>query len=120
MARPVDARKHELWRQRLARFRRSKLSVAEFCRSEQISQASFYQWRRKLADDKSRPNGTNVKHTDVPTAEHFVPVEVASAPARLQCVFPNGAQLRMDARDPVLLQTVIQAVAAADVNGGEE
>ena len=120
MARPVDARKHELWRQRFARFRRSELSVAEFCRSEQISQASFYQWRRKLADDKPRPNGTSVKHTDVPTAEHFVPMEVASAPARLQFSFPNGAQLLIDAQDPLLLQAVVQAVAAVNITGSEE
>ena len=120
MARPVDARKHELWRQRLARFRRSKLSVAEFCRSEQISQASFYQWRRKIAGDMPRSNGESVKYADTPNAEHFVPMEVASAPARLQFSFPNGAQLLIDAQDPLLLQAVVQAVAAVSVTGSED
>ena len=120
MARPVDVRKHELWRQRLAGFRRSKLSVAEFCRSEKISQASFYHWRKKLAGYKPRSAGTSVKDTGAPTAEHFVPVEVAAATARLQFSFPNGAQLRIDAQDPRLLQAVVQAVAAANVNGSED
>ena len=120
MARPVDARKHELWRQRLADFRRSKLSVAEFCRSEQLSQASFYQWRRKLAANKSRSRGTSVEHADTPTAEHFLPVEVAAAPARLQFAFPNGAQLLIDVQDPVLLRSVVQAVAAADITGSQQ
>ena len=121
MARPFDARKHELWRQRFARFRRSKLSVAEFCRSEQISQASFYQWRRKLDDRKRPPSSrTSVEQLEVPTAEHFVPMTIASTPARLQLSFPNGVQLLIDAQDPQLLQAVVQAVAATNVTGSED
>lgn len=120
MARPFDARKHELWRQRLARFRRSKLSVAEFCRSEQISQASFYQWRRKLDDRKPSSNRKNAEQLEAPSAAHFVPLQVASTPARLQLSFPNGAQLRIDVQDPLLLQAVVQAVATANVTGSED
>ena len=119
MARPVDARKHELWRQRLARFRRSKLSVAEFCRAEQISQASFYQWRRRLGIHRPPANRNSDKYARSPAAEHFVPVQVASTAARLRFSFPNGAQLRFDAQDPKLLQTVIQIVAEANLTGSE-
>ena len=118
MSRPADARKHELWQQRLLRFRRSKLSVAEFCRSEQISQASFYQWRRRL--DDSRPSSHRVKDVETPKAEHFVPMHVSSSSARLQLSFPNGAEVRVDACDPRVLQDLVQVVAAANLSGSQQ
>lgn len=37
------------WQAILARFSGSGLSVAAFCRSEAISEASFYRWRSLLA-----------------------------------------------------------------------
>jgi hypothetical protein len=36
------------WRSVLARAARSDLSVAEFCRREGVSTASFYTWRKRL------------------------------------------------------------------------
>jgi len=36
------------WRSVLARAARSELSVAEFCRREGVSTASFYTWRKRL------------------------------------------------------------------------
>ena len=37
------------WRRRIRRFSQSKLTVAAFCKKEQVSVPSFYQWRRKLS-----------------------------------------------------------------------
>ena len=36
------------WRNRLARFAASKLTVEAFCRGEAVSVASFYGWRTRL------------------------------------------------------------------------
>ena len=36
------------WQERLRRFDRSQMTVAQFCRNEGVSQPSFYQWRKKL------------------------------------------------------------------------
>src|SRR5579863_2715284 len=36
------------WQQRLARFQRSGMSIAQFCYDEGVSTPSFYVWRRKL------------------------------------------------------------------------
>jgi hypothetical protein len=38
------------WQEVLDRFELSGLTVAQFCEAEQISVASFYQWRRRLRD----------------------------------------------------------------------
>ena len=53
MSRRSNPAKVEQWTACLARFQDSGLTVAEFCRKEGVSPASFYQWRRKL------PNVTN-------------------------------------------------------------
>jgi hypothetical protein len=42
--------KAALWRGRFRRFRRSGQTIAEFCAAEGVSTASFYQWRRRLAE----------------------------------------------------------------------
>jgi len=45
------------WSTRLARFRASRMSVADFCRAESVSPASLYRWKKQLAKEPSA-NGT--------------------------------------------------------------
>ena len=49
MARCVDPEKVRAWRRLMARFANSGLSVAGFCCQEGLSLASFYYWRKRLA-----------------------------------------------------------------------
>jgi hypothetical protein len=85
--RPDPATRHR-WQQRLARFRKSGLAVADFCERERISTASFYAWRRRLLADTA-PNTA-----DEP---RLVPVRLvtprASAPVEL--LLPSGMVLRL-------------------------
>jgi hypothetical protein len=48
MARQVQQALWNRWRQRIQRQRDSGLSVADFCRRENVSSHSFYVWRCKL------------------------------------------------------------------------
>ena len=48
MVRGSNPSKVQEWTERLARFRNSKMSVAQFCDAEGVSSPSFYQWQRKL------------------------------------------------------------------------
>lgn len=48
MARQANRILWDQWRQRIKRQRASGLSVAEFCRSENLSPHSFHVWKRKL------------------------------------------------------------------------
>jgi hypothetical protein len=48
MAKRVDSVKLEEWRRRLREFDGSGLRVAEFCRREHVSQASFYYWAKRI------------------------------------------------------------------------
>ena len=38
------------WRQRLARFASSGQQIKSFCQAESVSTATFYRWRRQLAE----------------------------------------------------------------------
>jgi hypothetical protein len=40
------------WRDRLARQAASRQSIAEFCRSEEMTEGTFYAWRRRLGARK--------------------------------------------------------------------
>jgi hypothetical protein len=46
---PRNPQKERFWRQMLKRWHSSGLTVQVFCRQCQLSQASFYAWRRTLA-----------------------------------------------------------------------
>lgn len=53
MTRKVNQSLWDQWRRRIERQRSSGLSIAEFCRREDLSQASFHAWKRKLRDSRS-------------------------------------------------------------------
>ena len=59
------------WRERLARWRRSGLSVREFCWREELSEPSFYVWRRRLKDSTEGEGSQD--------GVRFVPVQVVDA-----------------------------------------
>ena len=50
----LGAQRETAWRNRLARFAASKLTVEAFCRSEAVSMASFYGWRTRLRSGRGK------------------------------------------------------------------
>jgi transposase-like protein len=50
MAQSPDAGKQRHWLDLVQRWQRSKLTVREFCERNQLSEASFYAWRRVLRE----------------------------------------------------------------------
>lgn len=103
MVRGSSLAKRLAWQARLQRFvSGGPVSVAAFCRQEQVSVPSFYAWRKKLSqqdaaaaiDPSISANGKVAKPV---RAQAFVPLHVtASAPSAdtLEIRLPNGAQLR--------------------------
>ncbi len=99
----VDLGRHSYWRQVLARWRRSGLSVRVFCRAEGINEPQFYWWRRKLSQPKPKE-----------PAPAFVPVHVVHEPAAdletrsIEVVLANGRCLRVGPGfDPRTLVTLV-------------
>ena len=86
--------KRQEWAARLQRFQENPSSVAAFCRTEGVSSASFYLWKRRLAAESM---------TTTPT---FVPITVADTPrAPVEVAFPNGIVIRIPA-DAQFLRTL--------------
>lgn len=58
----------EYWEKEMAKWQASELSMAEFCRSENLSYWSFRQWRKKLQEPRiSNKNGmVKLKLEDLP------------------------------------------------------
>jgi hypothetical protein len=75
---PRDHQKERFWRTMLQRWRLSGLSVREFCARHQLTQPSFYAWRRTLAQ----------RDSDV----QFVPVRLADQ----STVAPNGPSTALE------------------------
>ena len=105
-----------VWRDRLARFSNSRLTIKEFCRQEGVSAPSFYQWRKRLNKGRQpqpvrRSSGrpaTTVK------AQPFVPVQVFSSGAAAHVTLaevelPNGVRIRVPATDAEALRIAILA-----------
>jgi transposase-like protein len=96
-----------VWKQRIARQRRSALSVAEFCRQEGCSPQSFYAWRRRLAESDHAPLRSSL----------FVPLELPVAlPTRgVRIELPSGVTMTLpaDASGDVLAAIVRAVISSA-------
>jgi hypothetical protein len=68
MGRRATADVAEAWRDRIARQQRSGKSIAAFCGEAGVSTASFYQWRRRLAnEDRAGGEGATFVELALPT-----------------------------------------------------
>ncbi|MHB1036476.1 MAG: IS66 family insertion sequence element accessory protein TnpA [Pirellulales bacterium] len=109
MAGSLDSRKVREWQQRMARFRKARQSVAEFCRKEEVSAPSFYQWRKRLAQ---RPRSAE-------KAAGFRPVRLAGTNGTLVAAavavqLPGGTQLHVPTSERRALRLVIDTLVRAD------
>jgi len=94
--------KEKFWRRVLGEFAGSKQSVREFCQTRQLSEPSFYAWRRSLARrdaDRSKAARPGV------TVPAFLPIRLAEAARsgvkvidveNMTFAYPNGRVLVRD------------------------
>lgn len=55
-----DRGKERFWRRHVAGWRRSGLSIRDYCRGQGLSEPSFYAWRRVLRE-RARQRGTGAR-----------------------------------------------------------
>ena len=104
-----DAEKEWYWRHLVKEWRRSGLSVREFCDWQALSEPSFYAWRRELAtrDRELNSRGTrrvNGRAEATSKSSPFLPVQIiadAVSDSRsqtcLEVSLPTGVRLRVPA-----------------------
>jgi hypothetical protein len=113
MGRGVDEAKRRLWAERLRRFEQSDVTVADFCRAERVSDASFYQWRKKLGGMQRRRATHRGPVQQRPLTrsggtQAFVPLQIVHA-AMVEMHLPNGARVVLPAGDLAMLETAVTA-----------
>jgi hypothetical protein len=104
MARRVkrDHRKEQFWRRLLRRWRRSGLTIRDFCFEHEVSEASFFAWRRIIAErDReaawSKPSSGTQQSPHAKQEPSFVPVRVLPSlgVTSLEVVLGQGRVVRV-------------------------
>ncbi len=91
--------------------------MADFCRSEGVSQPSFYQWRKKLKAVEAG-SSPSVARSQFPTnassgnasGRRFQPLQITPAPDRhrvLTIRLPDGIEIEVG-HDPAVIESVIR------------
>ena len=96
-----NAQKEAYWRDIVERQARSGLSVRRFCAERDVSEASFYGWRKKLARRDQEKVATPVSGSPKTRAANsagdqaFIPLAVADSEHVLEVVHPLGYRVRI-------------------------
>lgn len=102
------------WRERIGRWRRSRLSIAEFCRREPVSQPSFFAWRKRLASQAAaRGRGRPRAAEDAGREARFIelPPPRWSLTAGVRITLPGGAVVTLP--EQASTELVAAAIRAA-------
>ena len=100
----TSADRLSLWQSRLDAQQLSGLSIAAFCAQNQLSPASFYQWKRKLELRDDQPQTADQRKPHRGSA-HVAPtpfVQLAFPPqptvlAGIEVLLPDGTIIRLPA-----------------------
>ena len=96
--------KDDQWRERIAEQERSGLSVKQFCKERELTEYSFYAWRRRLR--KKEPVRFALVDRRAARQEH-------ASEACLELVLGTGERLRIGTGvDGATLRTVLEALRA--------
>jgi hypothetical protein len=109
------------WRERLSRWRDSGLSIVEFCRREEISQASFFAWRKRLSNRRALARGGKPPGAEVSSREaRFLelPPPVWPTSGGVQITLPGGAVVTLPPH--ASSELVTGAIRAAMLPGAGE
>jgi transposase-like protein len=118
--------KEEFWRLVLDEHRHSGLGVKAFCRQQEISEALFYAWRRKIQNRDSQSRQDQAAQQD-----RLIPVSIvettssasnqyeAAAMGQVEIVTPTGFTLRVDQGVlPQRLAALLDVITQCRATGG--
>lgn len=95
-----------VWEERLRRYKRSGLTVAEFCQREAVSVPSFYQWRRRLYHTPAGPQAQQAAHTQRRQTAAFQSVLLTGGDV-VSIEWPNGVRMELPAHQAGLVRSVV-------------
>jgi hypothetical protein len=118
MSKPRDPAKEQFWRDTLAAWQDSGLSVTTFCQQRQLQLQSFFRWR-KLLVQRDQPAAVSAATAAAPAAADpaapaFVAVRLRNRPGEaghhpFEVVLGGGRLLRVaGAFDPAALRQLLE------------
>lgn len=120
MSRPTQSTKAQTWKQHFADFKRSQLTVAQFCQSIGCSIPTFYLWKRKFAESKDKVAFLRVQSTDAQSTEKLVKLNEDYTKVRdALAAFPNGESIRQLREAVGMRDTRVKQIIEEMVEQGE-
>jgi len=86
-------RRKKDWQRLLTEYAASELSQKAFCELHQLSMSSFYQWKKKLANETNETNFIDISHQF--QAEPVVQIKSEKAPYQVELELGFGIILRV-------------------------
>lgn len=114
MRKRPDTEKLHAWRRRLANLKASGLSVAAFCRQEEITSASFYYWSRRVREAGS---AVDVTRSD---ASKRVVRQSTEPGNHVEVAIGEYVRIRLPGNDPELIGSVLASLQSSVVAGKAE
>lgn len=120
MARVSRSERIAIWQQRLDRFATSVETVTSFCKTEGVSEASFYYWKRRFGTPhrdsvaaqqsirNQRPQAANRT-----AAASFAELVVTGQQIGARAQLPNGVSISLGG-DQVIAQAIVDQLLAYD------
>lgn len=111
-----NAQKASHWRDIVKRQAASGLSVRRFCLEQDLSEASFYGWRKRLARQEQdavegSSQSTTSSSANSASGGGFIPLTVGHCAAALEIVHPLGYRVCVTGQvDNVTLQQVFDVL----------
>jgi len=84
------------WQEIMDRQAKSDLSIRAFCSREQISEPSFYVWRRKLRErngDETRSMTGSRRGEDTGQDREFIPLTLVDGTGPVEVIHPDGYRI---------------------------
>ena len=115
------------WRDRMANWHSSGLTVRAFCHRHDLSEPTFHYWKRELQsrDGASSRSSNRARLSDCATDGNrtrpvFVPVTVLPATVTVEVRCPSGHVVRLPATDSASLSNLFSALASLPSLGVED
>lgn len=99
------AEREQFWRGQIEGQAASGLSAREWCQREQLSEPSFYAWRRKLAqrDRERSAQGPQA------VTNSFLPIRLTAA-SNVELQLASGLVIRVPAQETAALRAILEFV----------
>lgn len=112
----VGSDKAAVWGERLRRYGRAGLAVAEFCRREGVSVPSFYQWRRRLAEPSPVARSTRSPRRPGSDASPAFQQVMLAGVGVVAIELPSGVRVELPADRLPLVRAVVADLLAAETS----